>query len=129
MREIKFRAKIEGTDAWIIGLPYAVYSDNEIDSIQSVEAKQVEYIKTDTLGQFTGFKDKNGMMIFDGDILTDTEETEDGVIHSRNQVYWDQNDGMWMLDCSSKLDRTHGYNLAQELRDFEFSVLENEEKL
>jgi len=68
MKLIKFRAKIAGTDVWIFGLPYAVYSDNYIDSIQSIETKQVEYIKTDTLGQFTGGLDSNKTEIFHGDI-------------------------------------------------------------
>jgi hypothetical protein len=37
--KIKFRAKATGTDFWVYGLPHAVYSDNLIDSIQSIETK------------------------------------------------------------------------------------------
>ena len=65
MREIKFRAIMAGTDNWVYGYPFEVYK-NGIDSIQNNNG--CEYIRIDTLGQFTGLKDKNGKEIYEGDI-------------------------------------------------------------
>lgn len=76
MKNIKFRAKITGTDCWIYGLPHAVYSENHIDSMQDANTKEIEYIKTDTLGMFTGEVDKNGNELYHGDICrTDDDLT------------------------------------------------------
>jgi len=71
MIDIKFRAIIAGTDKFIYGLPHAVYPENYIDSIQSIKDKQVEYIRTDTLGQFIGLIDINKKEIYKGDITKD----------------------------------------------------------
>jgi hypothetical protein len=68
METTKFRAKIEGADSWIFGLPYSVNSDNKVDSIKTIETKHVERIKTDTLGMFTGGYDENETEIYHGDI-------------------------------------------------------------
>lgn len=69
MREIEFRAKLQGHKEWIYGLPNQVYRKNGIDSIHDLESNVVEYIRTDTLGQFTGIKDLNKTKIFEGDIV------------------------------------------------------------
>lgn len=58
-REILFRGKSEYTKDWIQGF---LTSKNFINEIKVIP---------ETIGQFTGLIDKNGVKIFEGDKLTD----------------------------------------------------------
>lgn len=65
MREILFRGKSTRINSWQYGLPYSSWHDGIIDQIVIDEYHEDVY--PETVSQFTGLTDKNGVKIFEND--------------------------------------------------------------
>ena len=89
MREILFRGKRVDNSKWmkgdLIGVPSHPHIENNVPDLRAVIPE--------TVGQYTGITDKNGVKIFEGDIVVwDYNEADfDGSTHSTPElVRWDK---------------------------------------
>ena len=114
MRKSEFRGKRIDTGEWVYGHGYMIDNATVGHPVYVYSDARFKHYKVDpdTVGQYTGFVDRNGVKIFKGDIF----EFEHIITRKlcRSVVVWNNDEGMFGIKTGKK--RMHFSGIPYMLR-------------